>query len=396
MDPQFSYAAGGPIYRDPDSGLLLMFYHAERHFGGNGLIFHAAIGLAASQDDGITFQNLGIILETNAAPDKNAPCCADMGGATYTIKDGQFLIYFRDRLEDSSSIELAVATAPVKDVIEAAKNGTVSLWFKYYKDGQEPGISGLSSALEVGNPPTDWFSVSYNTFINRYVMTISTHVRSDIKNYQLYLTTSEDGYQWSPRVLLLEYNGELTYPTIISPDGDSLNTADTFHIYYVTTPPGVIRWHDTKLQRMTVTLSGQMLELPHEWEFKTDHEEWKPLNHISVFEARDGALVIEANGQDPYMISPGLGLNGDTYKHIEVRMKVGKSGAGQFFFTTLETPNISEEASVRFPVEARDDFETYTVNMSESSLWKGPVGYLRFDPIDQETAVEIDYIHLIP
>jgi len=262
-DPQFAYAAGGPIYQDPDSGLLLMFYHAERHFGGSGLIFHAAIGLAASKDEGQTFQNLGIILENNAIPDVKAPCCADMGGAPYTIKDGQFLVYIRDRQKDLNTNELVVATAPVEEVIEAAKKGTTTPWFKYQKDGQQPGLLGTSSPLEIGNPPTDWFSVSYNSFIDRYVMIISTHDRAQVYKYQLYLTTSQDGYQWSPRVLLTETEEELTYPSIIGIEGNPLSIDQTFHIYYALTPRGVTRWHNTKLQRMTVSLSGQMLEPPH-------------------------------------------------------------------------------------------------------------------------------------
>ncbi len=396
VDSQFSYASGGPVYRDPDSGLLLMFYHAERHFGGNGSIFHAAIGLAASQDDGQTFQNLGIILENNAQPDVNAPCCADMGGATYTIKDGQFLVYFRDRQADLSTTELAVATAPVDDVIEAAKNGTTSPWFKYYKDGQQPGLSGLSSPLEVGNPPTDWFSISYNTFIDRYIMAILTHVRSDTNNYQLYLTSSEDGYQWSPRVLLTEFHGEMAYPTIIDPDGDPFNTSDTFYIYYVTTPVGVTRWHDTNFERMTVSLSGQMLEPPHGWEFDVDAEGWNPLFDMEPLEVQNDALIVQATGDDPYMESPPFVLSSDAYKHIEVRMKVGQSGTGQFFFTTRDVPYYVEEASVSFPVEASDEYVIYTVDMSKSAAWKGPIGGLRFDPIDLETNIEIDYIRLVP
>ncbi len=397
VDSEFSYASGGPVYRDPDSGLLLMFYHAERHLNGNGSIFHASIGLAASQDDGQTFQNLGIILENNAPPDAKAPCCADMGGATYTIKDGQFLVYFRDRLEDLNTIELAVATAAVDEVIEAAKNGMVTPWSKYNNNGQQqPGISGLSSPLEAGNPPTDWFSISYNMFIDRYIMAILTHVRSDTNNYQLYLTTSEDGYQWSPRVLLMEFNGEMAYPTIIAPDGNPLNTSETFYIYYVTTPVGVTRWHNTKFERMTVTLSGQMLEPSHGWEFEDDAEGWKPLYHMDTFEIQNSALIIQATGNDPYMASPPLGINGDTYKKIEIRMKTGQSGTGQFFFTTKEFPYHVEETSVAFDVDESDEYITYTVDMSASENWKGIIGDIRFDPIDQATTIEIDYIRLIP
>lgn len=373
-----------------------MFYHAERHLGGNGLNFHAAIGLALSEDNGESFHDLGIILETNAVPDANAPCCADMGGATFTINDGQFMIYYRDRLKDLSTIELAVASAPVSEVIEAAKNGGTSTWIKYHQDGPQPGISGKSTPLEIGNPPTDWFSVSYNTSIDRYIMAIATHDRAEEYNFQLYLTTSEDGYRWSPRVLLLELADELTYPTIISPEGDPFNTGETFYIYYVKTPRGVTRFHNTNFERMTVTLSGDMLEPTHTWEFNNDSEGWKPLYHMASFNANNGSLLIQTSGVDPYMISPSLAVNGDSYQKIEVRMKSGQSGTGQFFFTTKEVPNHIEDASLHFQVKASEDFVVYTIDMSAATNWKGTIGDIRFDPIDQPTTIEIDYIRLIP
>ena len=396
VDPEFDYASGGPIYRDPESGLLLMFYHAERHLGGNGLIFHAAIGLAVSNDEGATFENLGIIIETNAEPDRTAPCCADMGGATYTIKDGHFMVYFKDRLEDLTSIELAVATAPVDEVLAAAKIGNASPWAKYQQDGPQPGLSGTSTPLEIGNPPTDWFSISYNTALERYVMAIATHDRAEEYDYQLYLTTSVDGYIWSPRVLLLETEEELTYPSLLSVEGDPLNTGKDFYIYYVTTPRGTTRWHNTTFHRMTVSLTGEMLEPTHGWEFDTDTEGWAPLWDMGAFDVQDGALVIESTGNDPYMASPSFVAAAENYSQIEVRMKSGVSGTGQFFFTTDNVPYHVEEASVTFLVKASDTYETYIIDMSSSSAWTGYIGGLRFDPIDKATTIEIDYVRLIP
>jgi hypothetical protein len=188
----------------------------------------------------------------------------------------------------------------------------------------------------------------------------------------------------------------LTYPSIIGIEGDPLNIGETFYIYYVTTPRGVTRWHGTKFQRMTVTLSGQMLEPTHAWEFDADAEGWTPLFDMGSFEVQNGALIIQATGNDPYMLSPALHVNGDMYQHIEIRMKVGEDGMGQFFFTTEEVPFHIEEASVVFPVEASDDFMVYTVDMSISAAWNGLIGDLRFDPINAPTNIEIDYIRLVP
>ncbi len=393
---EFAYLAGGPVYRDPASGMLILFYHAERHFGGSGMPFHAAIGLAASHDDGQTFQDLGIILETNAEPDVTARCCADMGGATFTIKDGMFYLYSRDRSRALVDINLALATAPVDEVVRAAQAGETSEWTKYSVSGPQPGIGGLPSALEIGNPQTSWFGVSYNTTLDQFIMAVS---RSTVvgEPSELYLIASEDGIHWSPRVLLESCDCELTYPTIIDPGGNLLETGDTFYIYYVTTPSTeTYRWHNTPLRRMTVTLTGEMVELPHDWEFNSDTEGWTPLNQIGTFEVVDGALVVEPTGNDPYMQSPPLGLSSTEYTTIEVRMKTSRSGNGQFFFIGSDVPGISEAASVRFPITGSGEFETYTVDMSRAAGWSGIIGSLRFDPTDQPAHVDIDYIRVLP
>jgi len=395
LSRDFDYAAGGPIYRDPETGMLLMFYHAEDHFGGNGVVFHAFIGLAASHDDGETFQDLGLILTTNAEPDVNARCCADMGGATFTIRDGIFYLYFRDRMQSGEDIQLAVATAPVDEVVEAALNGATSEWFKYFSGGQEPGLGGRSSPLEVGNPPTGWFSVSYNTALDRFIMAIARHGFLTDPS-ELVLIASEDGYNWSPRTVLRECDCQLTYPTIISPDGNPFETGDTFYVYYVTTDPTAqYRWHATPLSRMTVTLTGEMVESPHEWEFEADAEGWAALNQIPSMEVSDGALVVDPTGNDPYMQSPALGLNTEAYTTIEVRMRSEANGNGQFFFTSTDARGISEANSVRFPVRS-GEWNIYTVEMADAPGWSGYLGILRFDPIDQQARVEIDYIRLLP
>ena len=42
-------------------------------------------------DEGVTFEDLGIILEPEAEADPAAPCCTDMAGAPFAIKDGDVL-----------------------------------------------------------------------------------------------------------------------------------------------------------------------------------------------------------------------------------------------------------------------------------------------------------------
>ena len=56
------------------------------------------------------------------------PYSSDLGGGTFAIKDGMFNVYFRDYLAnpaDGFSAELAVAQAPLADVISNSTRGTV-------------------------------------------------------------------------------------------------------------------------------------------------------------------------------------------------------------------------------------------------------------------------------
>lgn len=72
--------------------------------------------------------------------------------------------------------------------------------------------------------------MSFNTAMDRFVMAIATRDRTDINHSALILTTSEDGIHRTPRQMLLGYNGELTYPTIIDPGGDPKTSGDQFQI----------------------------------------------------------------------------------------------------------------------------------------------------------------------
>lgn len=402
---EYPYAAGGPVYRDPETGMLLMFYHAEYHFPDGR--FHAVIGLATSSNEGRTFNDLGIILTTQAERDPDAPCCADIGSGTYVIDADNpeaegvwFNLYYRDRLNQDGAltdIHLAVATAPLDEVVEAARAGRTSAWYKVNGTSLEPGLGGLASPAEPGNPPGGFTSATHNTALNRYLLVGHTFPAPD-GSTQLYLIASEDGFHWSPRVTLLDYEGEATYPTIIDPGGDPNQTGNTFYVCYITTPPGSTRWENTALERLTVTLTGEMVEGPSAWEFETDPGGWVPFANIDTerFEVVDGALVVEPTSNDPYMHSPILGLSTDLFGTIEVRMRTNSSGMAEFFYTTTDAPRIGDAETVRFPINGTGEFETYTVDMASSPDWNGHLGMLRFDPTDQVDRVDIDYIRLLP
>ena len=389
----FAYRAGGPLYRDLDSGMLLMVYHAERHYSGT-YAFYSEIGMAASTDDGRTFHDLGIVLSPHVSPSSRGT--VEMGGGTFAIKDGYVYVFFRDTLSPGIDVNLAVARASLEDVVAAAKRGETAQFRKYFGGGfTEPGLAGRSSPLELGNPLNRWMSVTYDTALDRFLIVIDETMGQ--QRTLLSLIASKDGISWSPRKELVSASGELFYPSMVGAAGNPLATGKTFDVYFTASHNWRNRWADASLERVAVTLTGRMVELPHAWTFDTagDTEGWVARNQIASLDVFGGNLAVKPSGYDPYLVSPPLGLPAGHYTKIAVRLKTDATGVGQFFFTSSANPQFTESNSRRFPITP-GSFHTYTVDMSGLRAWNGTIGQLRFDPTDQSAPVTIDSIRLLP
>ena len=225
----YKYLAGGPVYEDPTSGARLMVYHAEIHKKGK---YSSVLGLAASVDpDGRAFYDLGPIITPNM-PALQASFSVDVGGGSFAIKDGFFNVYYRDYLAAGGSAELAVARAPLDELVSDALNGRQTSFTKYYDgDWSQPGLGGLASPLEVGNPANWWSSVSYNDYLDQMVL-VSSQWQAGGTQADLYMATSSDGVNWSARQPLVLDAGEQMYPTIIGTGADPQRTGQSFYVYY--------------------------------------------------------------------------------------------------------------------------------------------------------------------
>ena len=242
----YKYLAGGPVYEDEASGARLMIYHAEKHFRGK---YSSVLGLAASVDpNGLAFYDLGPIIEPNM-PAGQASHSVDVGGGSFAVLDGQFHVYFRDYLAAGGSSQLAVARAPLDELVSNSLRGIRTPFTKYYDgDWSEPGRGGLSSPLELGNPANWWSSVSYNEYLDELVL-VTSQWQAAGTGPDLYLTTSPDGVNWSPRQHLGLEPGEQMYPTIIGTGADPQITGQSFYVYYTNGS----RWKKASLVRRQVT-----------------------------------------------------------------------------------------------------------------------------------------------
>lgn len=250
------YLAGGPLYRDPESGRIFLFYHAEIH-RGTYKNFYSLLGLAVQSDaDGLTFKDLGPVFTANIS-NENAKGTMEVCGAPYVIRDGYFYLYSRDVMggDIPTQINLSVARAKVADVVQAGLAGKSADWKKYYEGAfSEPALGGRSTALEKGNPNVRWMDVSYNTILKKYIMVIAANTAP--RQVALFMTWSDDGITWAERRILVNEEGECFYPSILGYGEDQRQTGAEFHISYTFSAKGGFeRYDDAVIARRKITVS---------------------------------------------------------------------------------------------------------------------------------------------
>jgi hypothetical protein len=243
----FSYLAGGPVFEDPYSGARLMIYHAED--GGKGKSFYSVLGMAISTDaEGKTFRDLGVIIKPQLPAG-----LAEVGGGSFAIVDGHMNVYFKDWYANGWTNEVAVARAPMAEIMTNALMGKGTEFKKYHNgDWTEPGLHGYSSHLEPSNAANSWVSASYNTYLNQVVL-ISSQWSGD--GGDLYMTTSSDGVNFGPRTPIAVDPGEQFYPSIVGIGADPQRTGESFYVYYTDSEKGAWgRWKDAQLRRKQITI----------------------------------------------------------------------------------------------------------------------------------------------
>jgi len=131
-------------------------------------------GIAYSNDDGRSFQFLGFILSPDL-PDSivkmgNCKAKINIAGAGLRWDDRYFYAYYSDlNTEDLSDLHLGVARADKQEVINNARLGKNTPWYKYYEgEWNEPGMEGHSSSIGwLGAYHT---TMMYNTYIKKWIM----------------------------------------------------------------------------------------------------------------------------------------------------------------------------------------------------------------------------------
>jgi len=265
---QFSYFAAGPVLELPEIGKMVMFYHAEEHPLGRGQrVFYTSIGVAVSDlSDGINFEDLGLVLTLNMGEeDRDKVKIADLGGATFLItqtEPRQLRIYFKDTLKGGEQIKLSVSQVDYLEFVQSIRDRKAPGLKKYYAGGfNENGLGGKSTSIIGPGPYLRWPAVSYNNFLNKYIMVFSQNDPDwrDNRFVHLYFTQSDDGVVWEVPTKLVDMAAELQYPTLVDPTNHQTHlSGQSVNLYFIHSKQtdGFRRWLDAVVMKKRLNFSN--------------------------------------------------------------------------------------------------------------------------------------------
>jgi hypothetical protein len=260
--PSYGYMGGGPIYQIPagmpGAGNLLATYHAELPDDA----LYAALGLAASTDNGLTWTDLGEIIRLNQA--------YAVGLDGFEIGDGPlvlspdhkyFYLYFPDWIANgtlhltnaqgvNTTTNVSVARAPVNAVLAAAFGpGTHhAIPFQKFYEGSwilQPAIGGASTDLNPESQFQGYLDIHFSNYLQRYVMIFSNDT-------DFAYAESTDGLLWTLPIPIGVFGPIAAYPTAVGLGDDPHTLGQTFYVYFTHLPANGDGWNGGELRRLTL------------------------------------------------------------------------------------------------------------------------------------------------
>jgi hypothetical protein len=262
VNPNYSsygYMGGGPVYQVPagmtGAGNLLVTYHAELP---NDALY-AALGLAASGDNGLHWTDLGEIIRLNQAYEVGLDGWEIGDGPLVLSPNGKyFYLYFPDWMADgtlhaNTTTNVSVARALVSSVLEAAfgsKSPHTVAFQKFYKGSWDlqPGIGGASTNLLPKSSAQErgYIDIHFSSALQRYVMIISNDTT-------FYYAESIDGLTWTTPTLLGTFGPIAAYPTAVGLGDDPHILGKSYYVYFTHLPTDGTGWTNGELRRLTLS-----------------------------------------------------------------------------------------------------------------------------------------------
>jgi hypothetical protein len=261
--PSYGYMGGGPVFQVPEgmtgAGKLLATYHGELP---NDALY-AALGLAASSDEGLHWIDLGEIIRLNQAYGVGLDGFEIGDGPLVLSPDGKyFYLYFPDWTANgtlhttnaqgvSTTTNVSVARALAADVLEAAFGSSPrhSITFQKFYEGSwilQPATGGASTDLIPQAPFSGYLDIHYNAWLKRYTMMVSDDT-------DFAYAESVDGLNWTLPISVGTFGPIAAYPTAVGLGDDPHTLGRTFYLYYTHLPVDGSGWTNGALMRLTVT-----------------------------------------------------------------------------------------------------------------------------------------------
>jgi hypothetical protein len=210
-------------WRDERSGALYGAFHFEPDvvcFSNKHLPTMPRIGWLRSQDNGLTWEDLGFIIEADRCAfrcDTESPW--DAGGAgdfVFLLDEERQFFYFYGTSYDSRFEEQGVWVARMRYADRDNPSGKVMKWHQGRWD--EPGLWGhvtpvFPAEIDYHRKDGTMFwgpAIHWNTYLNRYVMFLNHAVDTRLNAdgiYVSYSTTLGDPAGWSKPVMILDRDG---------------------------------------------------------------------------------------------------------------------------------------------------------------------------------------------
>jgi len=304
-----NYVGGGPTMRvtHPDGrrGVSLV-YHAEIQWyddgpcaSGTTLCFYGTLGMAVSTDDGGTFQNLGLIIQSHIsrATFHTAPYLGGnvpIGNGPFVLGDAAgnavdpriadpaqtyIYVFYVDNQEDLGALDpcapakacLAVARAPLAQVIQAAFAGdgaTLSgLFQKYFNGGfTEPAAPPDPSGILPTNNAGRYTPVLKGAFSPSAIYDAATRqvILASVTAGQIQLRVSQNLLDWSPPPVATLSEAapfaEVRYPSLIGELEDANVAGGQPWLFYSREPPNGT-WPQTEFMVARLQVSGPQLSV---------------------------------------------------------------------------------------------------------------------------------------
>ena len=135
-----------------------------------------------------------------------------------------------------------------------------------------------------------------------------------------------------------------------------------------------------------------------EWDFMRDDQGWEPWSQLADWSIRDGALVMRAEGNDPFMGGPAMDVPALSFGEMEITMRVRAdllTLQGEVYWLVEGQPDFAPDIKVPFLVQADGEFHTYRVDLANGKLFVGDhVIQLRLDPVNTPADIAIKTIRV--